>query len=113
MSMYCTDVLVLARNAPAGMRWTMTITLLMCGEMRSGVCGHLGSGGNALSALALAMPTRSAPSALVRAFTIPAVINAPVTSGFGSLPPGPLHRDLEARRGTGAVLALSSCKALA
>ena len=31
------------------------------GEMRSGVCGHLGSGGNAFRVSALTIPTRSAP----------------------------------------------------
>ena len=39
MSMYCTGMLLLQRNAPLGMRCTSTITLLHRGEMRSDVCG--------------------------------------------------------------------------
>ncbi len=69
MSRYCTGTLDLQRKAPAGMRLATTITLRQYGEMRSGVCGHRGSGGNALSVAADAMPTRSAPSARARAFT--------------------------------------------
>ena len=72
--MYCTGTLLLQRNAPAGMRCTITTTLLHQGEMRSGVCGQRGSGGKALRVAALAMPTRSAPSARARAFTRAAVI---------------------------------------
>src|SRR3954467_7321367 len=37
--------------------------------MRSGVCGQRGSGGNAFSVLALAIPTRSAPSSRARFLT--------------------------------------------
>ena len=48
MSMYCTGTLVLQRKAPAGMRCTSTITLLQYGEIRSGVCGQRGSGGDVL-----------------------------------------------------------------
>src|SRR3954466_12554385 len=62
MSMYCTGTFDSARNAPAGMRCTSTITLLIEGRMRSGVCGQRGSGGNAFSVAAGAMPARSAPS---------------------------------------------------
>ena len=76
MSMYCTGTLVLQRNAPTGIRFTTTITLLQYGEMRSGVCGQRGSGGKAFRILADAMPTRSAPSALARAFTHSAVTGA-------------------------------------
>ena len=70
MSRYCTGTLVLQRNAPTGMRCTMTITLLMYGEMRSGVCGQRGSGGKALSVAAEAMPHRSAPSSSARRFDL-------------------------------------------
>src|SRR5947209_20124120 len=94
MSMYWTGTLLLQRKAPTGMRWAMTITLLTCGEIRSGVCGQRGSGGKALSVLALAIPTRSAPSALARALTIAATIGSPRRSSERpARPPAqPQHR---------------------
>ena len=46
--MYWTGTLVLHRNAATGMRFTRTMTLLTCSEMRSGVCGHSGSGGKGI-----------------------------------------------------------------
>src|SRR5262245_30896052 len=69
MSRYCTGTLVLQRNAPTGMRCTITTTLFTYFEMRSGVCGQRGSGGKALSVAAEAMPHRSAPSSFARRFT--------------------------------------------
>ncbi len=78
MSMYCTGTLDTARNAPAGIRWTRTMTLLIDGRMRSGVCGQRGSGGNAFSVAAEAMPARSAPSSSARRFTA-AESGAPVS----------------------------------
>src|SRR4029077_20707199 len=60
--------------------------------MRSGVCGQRGSGGNAFSVCALAMPTRSVPSSRARAFTRAAVIAMPLRNGDGVRPPTPLQR---------------------
>ena len=62
-------MLPLQRNAPAGMRCTITATLFTYGEIRSGVCGQRGSGGKALSVAAEAMPQRSAPSSSARRLT--------------------------------------------
>ena len=80
MSTYCTGTLVLQRNAPAGMRCTTTTTLRQWGDIRSGVCGHSGSGGNAFSVAASAMPTRSAPSS--RALALTAAAEIPVMAGL-------------------------------
>src|ERR1700704_5809620 len=60
--------------------------------MRSGVCGQSGSGGNALSTCALAIPTRSAPSSRARAFTLWAVIMAPLRNGDAVCRRIPLQR---------------------
>src|SRR6476661_542354 len=60
--------------------------------MRSGVCGQRGSGGNAFSVCALAMPTRSVPSSRARAFTRAAVIAMPLRNGDGVRAPTPLQR---------------------
>src|SRR5271154_2156664 len=92
MSMYWTGALARQRNAPTGMCCTIVMTLFTRAEMRSGVCGQRGSGGNALSVCALAMPTRSAPSALARAFTASAVIGAPFWNGDGVRRPAPDQR---------------------
>src|SRR5687767_1131165 len=61
--------------------------------MRSGVCGHLGSGGKAFSVSALAIPTRSAPKARARALTATESIRPPDANGDSpTSPPAPLHR---------------------
>src|SRR5712691_2783545 len=71
--MYWTHSARLVRKAPAGIRLTIATMLLISGEMRSGVCGNLGSGGWAFNTAALAMPTASAPNARAFCLTCPEV----------------------------------------